>query len=202
MAPTTNRITPISNILIFCRSELRLVTRLELVSVNSQLWRTAQHKLTVYTQDQLYRVAQSRLTHFITHSCPKKWAKGQSLHTDKQIMPCCLKTCSKTRNRWSIYRVSEHQKNILCNVSSVACTVAGPHGPGLLFMWIPARQRIQESPTHITQEMKRALGDEIVNVNQEPWGRVFWQFCEFFKTTRCEWMRTPSRSSLCINSSK
>lgn len=67
-------------------------------------------------------------------------------------------------------------KTILCNVSSVACKVAGPHGPGLQPMRIPARQRIQESPTHITQGMKRTLGDEIASINQELLDRVFFFF--------------------------
>lgn len=49
-----------------------------------------------------YRVAYSQLTHFRTHFCWMKGGRGQSLHTEEEVMFCHFKTCSEKMDQWSM----------------------------------------------------------------------------------------------------
>lgn len=87
-------------------------------------------------------------------------------------MSCHLKICSVTTDRWNMLLVNEQRRTFSCIGYTIACTVAGPHDSRFLPTLIYERIYIQESP-HIIQNLKHAIWDKTVIINQELFTEVF-----------------------------
>ena len=74
---------------------------------------------------------------------PLEWEHSARCAHRKIHRSCHLKTCSVTMDRCSKQRVNEGRRAFSCIGYHMACTVAGPHSPEFLRVWILEKTHIE-----------------------------------------------------------